>query len=163
MVMVALIHNAAKRVMITTPYFIPDQPLLQALETAVLRGVQVDLIVSARSDLKIVLTAQQSYYEQLLRMGVRIHLYQPRFLHAKCMTVDDAVAVIGSSNVDIRSFALNSEISLLVYDPDVVAEMTGAQERYVGKSTRLTAREWNRRHPIRKTVQSIARLADALL
>lgn len=163
MVMVALIHNAAKRVMMTTPYFIPDQPLLQALETAVLRGVQVDLIVSARSDLKIVLTAQESYYDQLLRMGVRVHLYQPCFLHAKCMTVDDAVAVIGSSNVDIRSFALNSEISLLVYDPAVVAEMTGAQEGYIGKSTRLTAREWNRRHPIRKTVQSIARLADALL
>jgi cardiolipin synthase len=79
------------------------------------------------------------------------------------MTVDDAVAVIGSSNVDIRSFALNSEISLMVYDPDVVAAMTGAQARYVGKSTLLTTREWSRRHPIRKTVQSIARLADALL
>lgn len=163
MVMVTLIHNAAKRVMITTPYFIPDQPLLQALETAVLRGVQVDLIVSARSDSQFVLTAQQSYYEQLLRMGVRVHLYQPCFLHAKCMTVDDAVAVIGSSNVDIRSFALNSEISLLAYDPDVVAAMASVQERYVGRSRLLTAREWNRRHPVRKTVQGIARLADALL
>lgn len=163
MAMVTLVHSAAKRVMITTPYFIPDQPLLQALETAVLRGVWVDLIVSARSDLKLVLTAQESYYEQLLRMGVHVHLYQPGFLHAKCMTVDDAVAVIGSSNVDIRSFALNSEISLIVYDPDVVAAMTGAQERYIGKSNLLAAREWNRRHPIRKTVQAIARLADALL
>ncbi len=163
MVMVSLLHNAAKRVAITTPYFIPDLPLLQALETAVLRGVQVDLIVPARSDLKLVMTAQESYYGQLLRMGVRVHLYRPRFLHAKCMTVDDSVAVIGSSNVDIRSFALNSEISLLIYDPEVVAAITGAQERYIAKSARLTARAWNRRHPIRKTVQSIARLADALL
>jgi cardiolipin synthase A/B len=120
-------------------------------------------VLSARSDLKLVLTAQQSYYEQLLRAGVCIYLYQPRFLHAKCMTVDQSVAVIGSSNVDIRSFALNSEISLLVYDPDVVAAMAQVQERYVSDSKTLTLKEWNRRSPARKALQSIARLADALL
>jgi cardiolipin synthase A/B len=163
MLMVTLLHNASKRVVITTPYFIPDQPLLQAMETAVLRGVDVHLVLSAKSDQKIVSTAQHSYYDQLLRGGVSIHLYQPRFLHAKCMTVDESVAVIGSSNVDIRSFALNSEISLLVYDSDVVAAMAHVQDRYISESKTLTARAWNRRSPVRKALQSIARLADALL
>jgi len=163
MVMVTLIHNATKRVTITTPYFIPDQPLLQAFETAVLRGVEVNLVVPAKADYLFVSTAQRSYYEQLLRAGVRIHLYRPRFLHSKCMTVDDSVAVIGSSNVDIRSFVLNSEISLFVYDPDVVAAMHRVQERYFSKSHLLTLKEWNRRHPLKKALQSIARLADSVL
>ena len=163
MVMVTLIHNALKQVVITTPYFVPDQPLLQALETAVLRGVSVHLVVSARSDSKLVSTAQHSYYGQLLNMGVHIHLYRPRFLHAKFMTVDDSVAVIGSSNVDIRSFALNSEISLLAYDPKVVAAMRQIQDRYLSKSEVLTAKKWNKRPALRKALQSIARLADSLL
>lgn len=163
MVMVTLIHNAARRVVITTPYFIPDQPLLQALETAVLRGVEVHLIVPARCDQRIVSMAQQACYDPILKAGVRVHLYQPRFLHAKCMTVDDSVAVIGSSNVDMRSFALNSEISMLVYDPEVVAAVAKVNDGYMSRSKLLHARAWNRRHPLRKTLQSIARLADSVL
>lgn len=163
MAMVSLIHGASKRVVIATPYFVPDQPLLQALETAVLRGVDVRLVLSAKSDLRLVTMAQQSYYDQLLRIGVKIHLYQPRFLHAKFMTVDESVAVIGSSNVDIRSFALNSEISLLAYDAQVVASMVQIQGHYFGKSRLLTAREWGRRPATRRALQSIARLADSLL
>jgi cardiolipin synthase len=163
MLMVTLLHNARSSVMITTPYFIPDQPLLQAMETAVLRGVEVRLLVSAKSDQKIVSAAQQAYYEQLLKAGVHVHRYQPRFLHAKVMTVDESIAVIGSSNVDIRSFALNSEISLIVYDANVVDMIKTVQERYLRKSRRLTPKEWNQRSLVRKMLQSIARLADAVL
>ncbi len=163
MVMVTLLHTALKRVVITTPYFVPDQALLQAMETAVMRGVDVHLILSVARDGIMVGTAQQSYYAQLLQAGVHIHLYRPRFLHAKHFTVDDSVAIIGSSNVDIRSFALNSEISLLVYDPGIVSSLRRLQERHISHSKHLTLREWNRRGAVRKALQSIARLADSIL
>ncbi len=163
MVMVALLHNAHKRVVITTPYFVPDESLLQAMETAVLRGVEVHLVVSEKSDLKFVLFAQKSYYEQMLRAGVCIHVYQPRFLHAKHMSVDENVALIGSSNVDIRSFVLNSEVSLMVYDSETVASLRAIQDRYFADSRTLTLQEWNQRSVLLKSLQGMARLADSLL
>src|SRR5262249_38302064 len=104
MLIVALVHAAWKRVVITTPYFVPDEPLLQALQTAVLRGVDVHLIVSHKADQVLVGLAQRSYYEELLAAGVKIHQYKERFLHAKHMSIDDEIAVIGSSNMDLRSF-----------------------------------------------------------
>lgn len=163
MVMVTLLHGALKRVVITTPYFVPDVPLLQAMETAVMRGVEVHLILSMERDGLVVGTAQKSYYAPLLEAGVHIHLYRPRFLHAKHMTVDDSVAIVGSSNVDIRSFALNSEISVLLYDVHVVAALRRIQEKCISRSKHLTAREWDRRGAVRKALQSIARLADSIL
>src|SRR5262249_48722881 len=103
---VALVHGARKRIVLTTPYFIPDEPLLQAMQTAALRGVEVHLVVSEKGDHFLVSLAQESYYEELLEAGVQVHLYRKNFLHAKHLSVDNAVAVIGSSNLDIRSFAL---------------------------------------------------------
>ena len=97
----------------TTPYFIPDEPLLQAMESAVMRGVEVHLVVSQEEDELLVCLAQKSYYPQLLEAGVKVHLYQKNFLRAKHLSIDDSVALIGSSNLDIRSFMLNEEISLL--------------------------------------------------
>src|SRR5262249_26553561 len=108
-VVVALIHGARERVVITTPYFIPDGALLQALQTAVLRGVEVHLVVSKQPDQLLVSLAQKSYYQQLLESGVHVHLYHKAFLHAKHVSIDDEVALIGSSNMDIRSFLLNAE------------------------------------------------------
>jgi cardiolipin synthase len=105
---VALLHASQKRVVITTPYFIPDETLFQALQSAALRGVEVHLIVSRQADQLLVGLAQPSFYEELLEAGVQIHLYRERFLHAKHLSVDDAVALIGSSNMDIRSFLLNA-------------------------------------------------------
>jgi cardiolipin synthase len=101
--MVDLIHSAAKRVVITTPYFVPDAPFLQAIQTAVLRGADVHLVVPAKSNLFVTNLAQQSYYTELLESGVKVHLYRPNFLHAKHLSVDDEVILIGSSNIDIRT------------------------------------------------------------
>src|SRR4029079_17405300 len=89
--MVALMYAARKRIVITTPYFIPDAAILQALETAVRRGVEVHLVVSKQADQFLVCLAQRSYYAQLLEAGIHLHLYHERFLHAKHMSVDDAV------------------------------------------------------------------------
>jgi len=160
---VALLHAARHRVVITTPYFIPDEALLQAIQTAVLRGVDVRLVVSHNADQILVGLAQRSFYEELLEGGVRIHEYLPGLLHAKHVSIDDSVALIGSSNLDIRSFALNAEISLIVYDPQVVAELRREQEANMADSQPLTAEQWAKRSRAVKILQNTARLVDSVL
>jgi cardiolipin synthase len=160
---VALVHGARKRVVLTTPYFIPDEPLLQALQTAALRGVEVHLVVSEKGDHVIVSLAQRSYYEDLLEAGARIHLYREIFLHAKHLSVDDSVAVIGTSNLDIRSFALNAEVMLMIYDRGVAARLAAEQERYFANSRLLTLSAWRQRSFGSKLAQNLARLLSPLL
>jgi cardiolipin synthase len=161
--MLALIYGARERVVITTPYFIPDDSLIQALQTAVLRGVDVHLVVSRTADQLLVGLAQRSYYEQLLEAGVKIHLYERHFLHAKHMSVDNAIALIGSSNMDIRSFRLNAEISLLIYDADVAGRLRALQDRYFARAHLLTLEEWRARPRLARVTQNIARLVDSVL
>jgi cardiolipin synthase len=127
------------------------------------RGVAVRLILPARSNQRVTHLAQQSYYSQLLAAGVRIYLYAGRFLHAKHMTVDDEVALIGSTNMDIRSFALNAEVSLLAYDRLVVEGLAALCERYIGHSAVLESVSWSARPLSRRLLQNVARLADSLL
>jgi cardiolipin synthase len=155
---VALVHGARKRVVLTTPYFIPDEPLLQALQTAALRGVDVHLVVSEKGDQLIVSLAQRSYYEELLEAGVHIHLYGRKFLHAKHLSVDDSLALIGTSNLDIRSFALNAEVMLMIYDSGLVARLSAEQERYFRSSRVLTLAAWRERPFGSKLAQNLARL-----
>jgi cardiolipin synthase len=160
---VALIHGASKRVVITTPYFIPDEPLLQALQTAVLRGVDVHLVLSAVAHQVLVSLAQQSYYEELLEAGVKIHLYRQNFLHAKHLSIDDDIALIGTSNMDIRSFVLNAELVLVIYDPGVTGLLRAEQERYFAHCSWLTLERWRRNSFVRKLAQHLARLFSPLL
>ena len=161
--LVALIHGARRNVVITTPYFIPDEALLQALETAVLRGVEVHLVVSRKVDQPLVGLAQQSYYEQLLEDGIAVHRYRGKFLHAKHLTVDDAIAIIGSSNMDVRSFELNAEITLVFYDPELTARLRQQQQRYLANCQTLTLERWQRRRLAAKILQNLARLVSPLL
>ncbi len=160
---VSLIHAARKRVVLTTPYFIPDEPLLQAMQTAVLRGVEVHLVVSRQIDQYLVGLGQRSFYEDLLEAGVRIHSYTQRFLHAKHVSFDDCIALIGSSNMDIRSFMLNAEVMLVVYDREVVAKLSQIQQRYFEAAEEITVEHWRARPAWQKVLQNIARLADSLL
>lgn len=160
---VALVHGAHESVVITTPYFIPEAALLQALRTAVLRGVAVRLILSATSDNGLVKLAQRSYYSELLEAGVQVHLYKERFLHAKHLTIDDELALIGSSNVDVRSFVLNAEATLIVYDRSVVSGLAHEQRRYLAASETLTLARWENRSPAAKLVENMARLVSPLL
>jgi cardiolipin synthase len=160
---VALVHGARKRVVLTTPYFIPDEPLLQAMQTAALRGVEVHLVVSERGDHPVVALAQESYYEELLEAGVKIHLYRKDFLHAKHLSIDDSLALIGSSNLDIRSFVLNAEVMLMIYDLGVTAKLAVEQERYYENSRLLTLAAWKERPFVRKLAENLARLLSPLL
>ncbi|MDB5320898.1 MAG: cls [Phycisphaerales bacterium] len=160
---VALIHAATRRVVITSPYFIPDDPFIQAMTTAVLRGVEVHLVVSQQIDQYLVGLGQRSFYDELLEGGVRIHSYVKRFLHAKHVSIDDSIALIGSSNMDIRSFMLNAEVMLVVYDRGVVAELRRIQERYFAGSVEVTREAWRGRPKVYRVLENTARLADSLL
>ena len=161
--MVGLIHGARERVVITTPYFIPDEALLRALQTAVLRGVDVRLVVSRRVDQVLVGFAQRSYYEELLEAGIRLHLYRSRLLHAKHFSIDGEIMLIGSSNVDIRSFLLNAEVSLIFYDKDVTGRLRLEQERTFASSDLLTLPLWRDRFVGIKVCENLARLMSPLL
>jgi cardiolipin synthase len=160
---VSLVHAATRRVVLTTPYFIPDEPLLQAMQTAALRGVEVHLVVSEKGDHAIVALAQESYYEELLEAGIHIHLYRKNFLHAKHLSIDDSVALIGSSNLDIRSFALNAEVMLMIYDAGVAALLAAEQHRYFANSRLLTLANLRQRSFGKKCAQNLARLLSPLL
>ncbi len=159
----ALLYYATEQIIITSPYFVPDEAMLTALTTAVQRGIRVELFVSEIGDQALVYHAQRSYYEQLLRAGVTIWMYKaPYILHAKHFTIDDEVAVIGSSNMDMRSFMLNAEISLMVHGRSFVAELRKVEEGYRKASTRLTLETWLKQ-PLRSTVlDNLARLTSAL-
>ncbi len=159
----SLLYSARSRINITSPYFVPDDSMLRGLMAATARGVQVDLFVSEIGDQGLVWHAQRSYYGALLRAGVRIYCYRaPYILHAKHFSVDDEVAVIGSSNMDMRSFGLNSEISLMVHSPEFVAEMRGVEHDYRELSTELTLEQWEREPVRRTTLDGLARLTSAL-
>jgi len=160
---VALLHNARQRVVVTTPYFIPDESFVQALETAVLSGVEVVLIVSAKVDQAIVGLAQSAYYEQLLKAGVRIYIYGQALLHAKHMSVDDDIALIGSGNMDRRSFDLNFEITMMFYDRQVVQALHAEEARYMERSNQLTLATWQQRSARDKFLQNSAKLVGPLL
>jgi cardiolipin synthase A/B len=160
---VALVYGARRQVVLTTPYFIPDEPLLQAMQSAAQRGVDVHLVVSEKGDKAFVTFAQESYYEELLEAGVHVHLYQQNFLHAKHLSIDDSVAMIGTSNLDIRSFALNAEVMLMIYDPATVAWLAIEQERYFDNSRLLTLADWQKRSYARKLAQNLSRLLSPLL
>jgi cardiolipin synthase len=159
----AALYAAKRQVIITTPYFIPDEPLLQAVQVAASRGVDVILIVPSRSDQKLVGAAGRAYYEDILRAGARLYLFEAGLLHAKTVTVDDSIAVIGSSNFDIRSFMLNFELSLLVYGPEPTNQLREKQLSYLKDARELTWHEWQNRPRMVRLLQNIARLFSPLL
>jgi cardiolipin synthase len=158
-----LIYAAQRRIVLVSPYFVPDDSMLYAVTTAAQRGVQVELFVSEIGDQAVVFHAQRSYYESLLQAGVVIWLHRkPTILHAKHFTIDDDVAVVGSSNLDMRSFTLNLEVSLMVHGRAFVDELRQLEEGYRRESRRLTLDEWDAR-PLRTAVlDNIARLTAAL-
>jgi cardiolipin synthase len=162
-VMIALMYGARSRVVLTSPYVIPSEPFLVAMCSTARRGVAVDLIVDQESNKPLVQLAQQSYYDAMLNAGVSIHRHTGSFLHAKHMSVDDDVALIGSSNLDIRSFALNAEVSVLIYDRSVVAQLRKIQQGYLEHTSLVTPDERRQIRLPRRVLENLARLTDSLL
>ncbi|MGN7252244.1 cardiolipin synthase [Arthrobacter sp. SAFR-014] len=154
-----LIYSAQHRISVCSPYFVPDDSLLYAITTAAQRGVDVELFVSEKGDQFLVHHAQQSYYEALLRAGVRIYLYKAPFvLHAKHFTIDDEVAVLGSSNMDMRSFSLNLEVSVMLLGAAAVNSMRAVEDTYRDISHELRLEDWMRRPLAARYVDNVARL-----
>jgi cardiolipin synthase len=159
----ALLYYAQDRIIITSPYFVPDESIMYAITTAVQRGLHVELFVSEIGDQAVVYHAQRSYYEELLTAGVHIYMYKaPYILHAKHFTIDDEVAVVGSSNMDQRSFSLNMEVSLMVRGPSFVRNLRAMEDENRSNSRELTLEEW-RKQPLRSTIlDNLARLTSAV-
>lgn len=158
-----LVTSAQRKVIITSPYFVPDEAMMYAITTACQRGLDVQLFVSEVGDQGAVWHAQRSYYEPLLRAGVQIWLYPaPFILHSKHLSIDEEVAVTGSSNMDIRSFALNSEVTLLVHGRSFVEQMRAVEQGYRDAGRRLTLEEWQREPKSATFLDGVARLTSAL-
>jgi cardiolipin synthase len=158
-----LVHRAQHTLSLTSPYFVPDDSLLEAITTAAYRGVEVELFVSEQADQFVVQHAQASYYQVLLEAGARIYLYpKPTVLHAKHFTVDNMVGIIGSSNMDYRSFGLDYEITLMSTGQQFVADLQKVADEYRSVCRELTLAEWISRPRGQRYVDNVMRLVSAL-
>jgi cardiolipin synthase len=136
-----LIHSARQELVVTTPYFVPDEQLLFALTSAARRGVQTILAIPKRCDSRIVAATAESYYPDLIKAGVELYEYRRGLLHAKTMLVDRAVGLVGSANLDRRSFELNFENNILFADHNFAAAVRDRQAQYLADSDRVTAED----------------------
>jgi cardiolipin synthase len=130
----SLMHAARHELVITTPYYVPDESIQNALCSAAYRGVDTTIIFPARNDSWIVAAASRSYYAELLAAGVKIHEYAGGLLHTKSLTLDGEITLIGSANMDRRSFDLNYENNILFFDPELTADMLERQQEYLAHS-----------------------------
>ena len=157
------INLAREEILITTPYFIPGDSLLDALMVAALSGVRVKLLVPGQSDSLLVNAAASSYYGDLMGVGVQIYRYQKGFVHAKTMVTDGSLAVVGTANMDYRSFDLNFEVAAFVYDTGVADQLKQAFTDDLAHSERIDYNEWQQRSRIRRLAQKTARMVAPLL
>jgi cardiolipin synthase len=143
---VLLLHSARRHLFITTPYYVPDESMHNALCTAAYRGVEVTVIFPARNDSWIVSAASRSYYSSLLKAGVKIYEYEGGLLHAKTLIIDAHISMIGSANLDRRSFDLNYENNMLIYSESITAMIKQRELEYLASSKRISkeqVRKWS--------------------
>lgn len=153
--------TARKRVWIETPYLIPDEPFESALRVAELRGVDVQVIVPREGDSRLVTMASKTYCESLGKAGITVHEFGPPMLHAKTMIVDDTVAIVGTANLDNRSFRLNFEVAAAFYDARVIGHLAARFEEDRRHSRIFSVR---RRNPmVTQLLESVARLTSPVL
>jgi cardiolipin synthase len=141
----SLVNLAEQEVVLTTPYFVPDEPALAALMTASRRGVRTVLIIPEKIDSRVVQMASQKFFQRLLDAGVEIWRFEGGLLHSKTIVADGKTSLMTSSNLDRRSFELNLEASMVIYDAEVSEKLRALQGRYLKQSRRISAGEWYRR------------------
>lgn len=163
MVYFAGVASARYRVWLSSPYFIPDEPTITALVSAAMRGVDVRVLVPAKCDVAMVGPAARSYYPALIRGGVRVFEYLPSMLHAKTMVVDGSWGIVGSANVDIRSFRLNFELGALVADPKFAENLEKRFLSDLEDSCEVTAQDLAGRGFLRRLGYGAIRLLSPLL
>lgn len=157
------ISNAKESIFIQTPYFVPTDSLLQVIQMAAMRGVDVRLMLPRHSDTTFVHIASMSFLKEVLDAKVSVYFFETGFLHSKLMTIDNSLTITGSANMDVRSFEHNFEIDAFIYDEETCRE---AQKRFLKdmeQSTLLIAEEWNVRSRFEKFKESVMRLFSPLL
>jgi cardiolipin synthase len=159
----AAVCSATERVFLTTPYFVPDQAMRVALETAALRGVDVRILLPHRSDSPLVLHAGRSYYRELLRSGVRIFEYQRGILHAKTMLVDRDWATVGSANMDVRSFRINFEVNAVVYGFALADQLATVFRHDLRLAREITLSSLANKTLSQRAAESFARILSPIL
>lgn len=155
------INRAEHDIFIANPYFVPSEDLLVAIVSAVKRGVRVRMINSEAIDQWMVGHAQRSYYDEILEAGVELYLYKkPALLHSKFLVIDEEMAIVGSSNLDIRSFELNQELSLIIYSKAETKRLLAIRDLYLERSYKLDLEKWRKRKIRRQLFDSVARLTS---
>lgn len=157
------LYAARRRIVITTPYFVPDEAMLRALRSAAARGVEVTLVVPDKVDSRLVRYASCSYYDDLMASGVHIHCYRGGLLHTKSVVVDEHIAMFGTHNLDMRSLWLNFEVSLFVYDQAFGATLHALQKSYLADCVAVDRATWRARPWYRRLPENIARLFSPML
>ena len=157
------VSRAAQRVWIETPYYLPSETLNAALQEAALAGIDVRLMLPERSDSRVVDLASHSYLDDMMQAGVKIAFYTPGFLHSKLLLIDDDLAVVGSANMDFRSFEHNFEVNAFVYDRAFNARLAAIYETDLGDCRRVTPGDWFRRPSTRRWAESFMRIFSPLL
>jgi cardiolipin synthase len=133
-----LMYAAREEMVITSPYYVPTESMQDALCASARRGVDTRIVFPARNDSWVVAAASRSYYAELLDAGVQIYEYSGGLLHTKSLTLDKQVTLIGSANMDRRSFDLNYENNILLVDTDLTADMRNRQEEYISSSAQVS-------------------------
>jgi cardiolipin synthase len=154
---------ARRELIMTTPYFVPDEASKEALIAAALRGVRVTIVVPDEHDSRFVAAAARAHFLDLLEAGVRIMHHTKGLLHSKTVTIDGAVGVIGSANFDTRSFALNFEVTLFIYDAELACQLRDLQVSYLRDSTEVLLEEWRERPFLQQALDNTARLLGPIL
>jgi len=159
----AAINAARQRVWLSTPYFVPDHAVRAALQLAVLRGVDVRVLIPARPDHHTVFLASTLHAYAAVRAGIRVFRYQPGFLHQKALLIDRDTAAIGSLNLDSRSFRLNFEVAALAVDHAFAAEVAAMLNADFARAKAIDEREYREAPYLRRMAMHVARLFDPLL
>ena len=157
------IVGAERQVLVTTPYFVPTESLMVAMELAAMRGVDVKLLLPARSNHRVTWHAGRSFYGQLLEAGVQLIEYEAGIVHAKTLVADTQVSLVGSANMDMRSFRLNFEVHALVHDATTAATLCGAFGDYESRSSRVELAAWRDRSWTLRLREGAARLVSPML
>ncbi len=161
--MVGVIHDAEERIIITSPYFVPDPSIEMGLRVAAMRGVQVDLVLPKSSNHPVLCAAARSHFAGLLRSGIRIHQHTRGLLHAKTVSIDDDLAVIGSGNFDMRSFYLNFELNIVLYGARSGGMLRAVQEQYIAQCEPLDPEVLAKRTRFQRMIDNAAGLLSPLL
>jgi cardiolipin synthase len=157
------ISNAKDYIYIQTPYFLPNESILNAIESAAISGVKVKLMIPYRSDEKVSYEASMSYMGTILKAGVEVLQYQGGFIHSKTIVIDDEIAVVGSANFDLRSFEQNFEITSIIYDKDHSIKLKNIFMDDCRDCVELTYNTWSKRPRYKKFIQALARLLSPIL